>query len=161
MQSKVKLVRVEDNDANRISFIWEVRTNIEVDKFLNGEPPKSFTEHVNYLNSKRNEKAFFVIECDGEFCGYCQIDTVGEPECGWAILPQFWGKGIGGQSVEELASWCRGWNNAFERNGYETRWDNLILYVKEDNHRAIRVYEKNGFIPVGITDGQLKMEKKL
>lgn len=75
-----------------------------------------------------------ISEVDGEYWGY-----IGEK--------QYWGKGI--------SQWMLDRSIEFSKR----RKIDLYLYVKEDNIRAIRAYEKKGFVSKILTEaGLLRME---
>jgi RimJ/RimL family protein N-acetyltransferase len=57
----------------------------------------------------------------------------------------FWGKGIGSEVVE------LGLKFAFKI----LKVHKVVLDVREDNLRAIRVYEKNGFVHEGVVQAQV------
>lgn len=152
----VRLVRVNPENPLHVSFMWNVRTDPRVDEHLTGDPPDKFYKHAKYLYDKSGVKAFFIIMNNkDEACGYCQIDLIGkEHEVGFALKPDFWGQGIGTEATKELVKWVKDWNdkisNRIGSNGKPVNdprksIPKLVLYVKEDNARAIKVYEKCGF----------------
>lgn len=168
----VNLVRINPENPLHVTFMWQVRTNPKVDEFLSGEPPEKFHKHAKYLYDVEGTKAFFII-MDGEAaCGYCQIVLIGkEHEVGFALKPEYWGKGIGTKAANALIDWCKGWNKSISlRTGANGEPVNdphksipkLVLYVKEDNQRAIRAYEKCGFKFLCKYNGsEVKMELEL
>ena len=61
-------------------------------------------------------------------------------EFGVSVLKNYWDQGIGTAMVQELIQWAK--------NSSEIR--KLNLRVRSDNDRAVRVYEKLGFIQEGL-----------
>lgn len=57
---------------------------------------------------------------------------IGEKDC--------WGKGIGSEAVKELID--LGFNSGFCKS--------IRLWVRSDNVRAIKSYQKNGFVTIGL-----------
>lgn len=160
MKRPVELIRVDKNNPDHVSFMWKVRTDSQVDKYLTGEAPDIFYKHAEYIFN--TDRAFFIIVSEGQWCGYCQVNIVAaDKEVGWAILPEFWSRGIGSLAVKGLIEWCRDWNIHYKENGYKILFDRLVLYVLSDNVRAIRTYSKNGFEEVSVNDNILKMEYQL
>jgi RimJ/RimL family protein N-acetyltransferase len=82
--------------------MFTIRTHPQVISCLHGPAPQSFQGHVDYL-SRVKDKDFFLLKVDGKLCGYCQRTHLDkEIELGWAIHPDYWGQGIGNDSVQEL-----------------------------------------------------------
>lgn len=61
-------------------------------------------------------------------------------EFGVSVLKNYWDQGIGTVLVQELIQWAKDSNKVRKLN----------LRVRSDNDRAIRVYEKIGFIQEGL-----------
>lgn len=60
-------------------------------------------------------------------------------EFGITVLKEHWGKGIGGELISYLVEWSK-----------ETQIVRKInLWVRSDNHRAIGLYRKSGFVSGG------------
>jgi len=137
-----------------LKFLYDTRTHPEIDKMLSGEPPKSYEQHLNYLNKVLGKTRWVYIAYNEENnkIGYSQIYDVTEThlEVGFAIHPNFQGKGYGKSIVEETI-----------KKAIETFPDKkIILYVKKDNPKAIHIYEKFGFEKKGTKADTFYMEIK-
>lgn len=69
---------------------------------------------------------------------------------GITVLKEAWGRGIGTALMERLIAHAK-------ENGIEI----IELQVRCDNTRAIRLYEKFGFVKIGHYPGCLKVDGKL
>lgn len=145
VQQKVELVPLDLNNPEHIGCLYKVRTNSEVSKYLTGAIPQNFLKHTEYLYNVKN-KDFFVLKIDQQLCGYCQrTHTEHEIELGWAIHPDYWGKGIGKASISDLVKR----SISFKKP--------LILFVQKNNPRALNLYQKNSFTVVEETEILYKM----
>ncbi len=129
----IELTPLDLNNAKHMGCMFNVRTHPSVCTFMPGSPPKNFLEHVQYLYNVKN-KVFFLIGNEEELFGYCQA-TFGleEIELGWAIAPQYWGKGIGTEAVRQLIETVL------------PHGKRIVLYVRKNNPRAIALYKKYNF----------------
>ncbi|HYH82887.1 MAG TPA: GNAT family protein [Longimicrobium sp.] len=69
-------------------------------------------------------------------------------EFGVSVLREWWGRGVGPALLEEMIAWARG--------GGVVRKINLRVHV--DNVRAIRLYERLGFVHEGRTTRDMFMD---
>lgn len=147
-QQKVSLVPLDLNEASHLGCMFTVRSHPEVAQFMPGNPPANFLQHVNYLYHVKN-KEFFIIQIDNTPCGYCQ-GTLGEHEIelGWALHPNYWGKGIGSEAVKLLV------------DRFATQDKKIVLFVQKNNQRALTLYKKHSFnlLDESEDDNQYKME---
>lgn len=67
-------------------------------------------------------------------CGVLKRDTLEDIDLGYALLPEFSGKGYAVESAAGVVDYAR--TLGFNR---------IVAIVKPDNERSIRVLEKNGF----------------
>jgi RimJ/RimL family protein N-acetyltransferase len=75
--------------------------------------------------------------------GFMRGRTEGTLLLGYAVLPEYRGKGYGSEAVRSLTEW------ALEDPGV----DRLVAIAAPDSTASIRVLEKNGFAPTGDEDG--------
>jgi RimJ/RimL family protein N-acetyltransferase len=124
-------------------------------EYLNSEEIKEYVSLVfpinNFLeeewikrNAISNSNLTFAIEIDGKLIGTAglkDIDWINRcAEYGIAIyIPDYWNKGIGTEVTQLMLRY------AFEYLNLNRVW----LRVFENNPRALRVYEKCGFITEG------------
>lgn len=138
MQNKTEIVPLSLNSSDHIVWMFEVRSHPDVTPFFFAPPPITFSEHVNFLSKsiENKEREYFVVYYEGKKCGYCQVILQSEHyEIGFALHPDWWGKGIGEASGKLLL-------DLIEKN-YEKK--KISLVVKKTNFRALRLYEKLGF----------------
>jgi len=92
-----------------------------------------------------------LIQKDGETIGITGFYRLGihpknpnEYWLGWfGILPEYRGSGVSKDSIDKLIDIIMGENPKFEK---------LMVYLEEDNHRAKRFYEKIGFKYLSTVD---------
>lgn len=144
-QNNVQLIPLDRTNSAHLDLMYAVRTHPEVDKHLCNSPPDSFETHVQYLEraQKSGCKEFFLISFNGTLCGYCHTTSQKDAiELGWALHPDWWGKGIGRSCVKLLVE-------TVQHSVKE-----LTLIVKKDNVRAFSLYQKCGFAFVRETENQ-------
>jgi RimJ/RimL family protein N-acetyltransferase len=96
-----------------------------------------------------------LVVCDGQYIvGWCRMfptHTPGEADVGIGLLLPYRDQGLGTSTLRQAVGWARGQNLA-----------QLTLTARLDNHRAIHVFEKCGFSPVGRSNGiRIKMRRTL
>jgi RimJ/RimL family protein N-acetyltransferase len=131
---KLKLAEEEDE----LLFLYKTRTNPEIDKMLTGSPPKDYSSHIKYFNSVQGKvRWIFIAYIDNDMVGYSQIYDITDTSCevGFAISPNFQGKGFGKSLVLATINKAR---NFFKNK-------KIVLYVLKTNSKAISVYNKVGF----------------
>ena len=82
--------------------------------------------------------------------GWCRTfptDLPGEAEIGIGLLPPYRDRGMGTDMVRRTLDWAC--ENGLAR---------LTLTTRDDNHRAIHVFEKCGFSPTGRSEGNKWIE---
>lgn len=170
MSIEANLVNFDRDNPDHYAIMYKTRMHPEVNKFLNGPRPSNFLEHVQYLYKKSFTKNFLIIEMlkrghlnqieNPTLCGYVQIDVFSK-EVGWAIHPDFQGLGLGKQAVRKTVEWADEVNKEFKNLSTDAHFDKLILEVKRDNTKAIRIYEQCGFEVYNDCDGLLFMKRNL
>jgi len=98
-------------------------------------------------NAPDRRDIVIVENATGEFAGEAvlnEFDAAAESANFRIVLrgPAWFGRGLGSEATELMA------RHAFERIGLRR----LTLDVREDNQRAIRAYQKAGFVPTGAFD---------
>lgn len=83
-------------------------------------------------------KQSWVAECDGGIVGWCVAANHEDRNelVSLYVLPNFHGQGVGHQLIEAALAWLGGEKEIF-------------LHVVSYNSRAIRFYEKHGFVDAG------------
>lgn len=133
---KFRKIRRED-----LHFLNEVR-NFYAEDFLHDSRKFSIGETFEWLS--RENPDYYMIEIEEEIIGYFRISKY-SPEnkniyIGADIHPNFTGKGLGYLSYKKFISYL------FE----EYDLNKISLEVLSNNHRAIHLYEKIGFIKEGV-----------
>jgi len=120
----------------------------ETDNLTFGEEGLPFTveQEQEYIKSLEGTRSvFFVALVDGKIVGDASFTAESRErmahrgEFGVSILKEYWGRGIGGMLLEKIID--------FARN--EAKAEIISLEVRSDNTRAIKLYEKYGFIKTG------------
>ena len=106
-----------------------------------------------FLMSKND--AMFVAVCDGKIVGNAVVERnriarySHRAEISLTVLRDFWGKGIGTHLMKMMIDFAK-------TVGIEI----LYLEVRNDNHRALSLYEKFGFESIGIFKNFFKIGEK-
>jgi RimJ/RimL family protein N-acetyltransferase len=83
-----------------------------------------------------------LVATDGaNIVGWCRLfptDANGEAELGIGLLAPTRGHGLGTQMLLEAIAWA-----------HERRLARLVLTTRADNHQALRLFTKHGFVPTG------------
>jgi len=135
----VKLIPLDINDPDQVEWIYKVRTHPDVASHFFAPPPENFKAHMQFLfnATKNKERDFFIVYSNDEPCGYCQvIHRYDSYDVGFAFHPNYWGKGLGSASCEQLI--------ACVKNYPEKK--KITLVVKKNNKRALNLYKKLGFV---------------
>jgi len=122
-----------------LNFLFKARTNPEVDRLLEGDPPSNLEDHLNYISKVQSKSRFIYIAYENNIpVGYSQIYDITSKsiEVGFVILPEYQGRGLGKQLVKKTLDIC---NSKFCKL-------NIILYVKKENIKARHIYECFGFV---------------
>jgi len=108
--------------------------------------PRWSTDEPTMLRWLTDEELnLLIVEVGGEAVGIMDFEEVSEPEYFSAgmdigLLSCCVGKGVGTEALRLLASWL------IDERGHHR----LTIDPAADNARAIRVYEKLGYRPIGI-----------
>jgi RimJ/RimL family protein N-acetyltransferase len=149
----IKLVPLDQNNPDHVGWLFKVRTHPEVAARFFAPPPKKFVDHVQFLTKvlETKEREFFIVYADDQMTGYCQIINRSDNlEVGFALHPDWQGKGIGSASVQLLLDHIR-------QSGSD-KSSHITLIVKKDNQRAINLYQKFGFVITAELDNELSMK---
>lgn len=150
---QIKLELLDHNNPDHVGWMYKVRAHPEVAAYFFAPPPEKFVDHVQFLTRvmEKKERDFFIVYADGQMAGYCQIINFPDGfEIGFALHPNWWGKGIGNTSMELLLEHLR--------QADSEKSNNITLVVKNDNVRAINLYKKYGFVVINEKDNQFQMK---
>jgi UDP-2,4-diacetamido-2,4,6-trideoxy-beta-L-altropyranose hydrolase len=147
MIDKFIVRRASVEDAQRI---WEIRNHpLSRKESLNTEEI-SLADHISWFSAKylaNSKDNCSVLEIDKKTVGYCRLDVQDSKYIvSIAIDPDHHGKGLGtfllGESLHQL------------------NLDKTVLAtVRKDNPASLRIFEKNGFIPVKDDDAFVYLER--
>lgn len=145
---KVKFVEYSETYLE-LSWIWLNDITI---KTMTMTPNITKEKQVEWFNSlkKRNDYYIWGIECEMNPIGAVGIKKVdfinrkGE-YFGYIGNKEYWGQGIGSKMVQFVL-----------KRSSELGLEEVYLHVSNDNKRAIRLYEKCGFI-----DGQIDAQSEI
>ncbi|RIW37339.1 GNAT family N-acetyltransferase [Bacillus salacetis] len=113
---------------------------------------KAGFEKIIRKDADQRRNLFLVAETDGELVGYARCEgselkrLLHKVEFGVAVRKDFWGYGIGRNLLQQSLDWAD-----------SEKISKVILSVLETNQKAIRLYEKLGFVKEGL----LKRDKFL
>jgi len=103
-----------------------------------------------FIDSERD--AMIIAEVDGNVVGNCSFSPVGKKirvrhrcSIGIALYEKVWGLGIGTYLLEELIT-----------NAMECGYEQMELNVVSRNERAVKLYEKMGFVKCGSMPNAMK-----
>lgn len=136
---------LERDIADRIA----IGSNAEFVRLVGGDDrvlaPMTESEGEDWFRRVAAEPYYWVIEIEGRAVGTARLHHLDEPnrKAMFAIGifdPALWGKAYGSIATRLVLTF-----------GFETlRLHRIALRVLADNHRAIRAYEKCGFVREGV-----------
>jgi RimJ/RimL family protein N-acetyltransferase len=119
-------------------FLFDTRRHSLVDRWLVGNKPELYTDHCRYIRKVQGvTKYIYIAYILDKMVGYCQLDKkneAGEIEFGFVVHPWYKNKGYGKGILQEIIKLTKG--------------ENIVMFVKVDNHACIRIHEKAGFVKV-------------
>ena len=121
---------------NDFDFMLKLVNDSQVKKYLPGLilDEKMLTRWIGSLDDSSNEYIIQLADSDVEI-GECSLSTVGNAvEAGLMILPEYWNKGYGTETVGKLMEMA----NSLGRS-------KITATTDKDNTAMIRILEKNGF----------------
>ena len=134
--------------AELLEFIDKISGETDYLTFGPGEFNTSLEQEEEFVKSHvESENHYFTVaEIDGAIAGTVVFIGGGKPrirhagEIGLSVLKKYWGYGVGSALVESLIEWAK--SSGIIRK--------LNLRVRPDNERAVRLYEKFGFVREGV-----------
>ena len=133
--------------------LTELLNDLENQELVGGSlEPMNEAEVLNWLNLKRSDECtnIFAIICQDDFAGYVLITSIdrinGHAVFGINISRVFQGKGVGAIAMKHVHDFCK--------DSLSLR--KLVLYVREDNQRAISLYKRLGYKSVGSLLNHIK-----
>ena len=154
MNYNVSLVKKEDA-KQMLNYLQRVGSETDFLLFGSSGVPMTLSQEENFLDSVNNTEysRMFVVKKEDEIIGNAYIHVNPrerirhKAEIAISVLKEYWGKGVGSLLMENLIDYAK--STAF----IET----IYLEVVSENLRAIRLYEKFGFITFGINKNASKI----
>jgi RimJ/RimL family protein N-acetyltransferase len=156
----IDITRAEPEDAAEILALSRI-VGSETDNLSYGAAGLPFTvdaERRFLADCAASEKTVFLIaRRDGELIGMASFSALSgarmchRGEIGICIRRSAWGMGAGSMLMEALLEFAK------TSAGVEI----VTLEVRSDNERAIRLYQKFGFVKTGSLPGYFKIDGRL
>ncbi|MGE5578191.1 MAG: N-acetyltransferase family protein [Syntrophothermus sp.] len=131
-----------------VGYLQQIARESNFLTFGEGEFSMSVAQEEEYIEQslQADNRLFLVAEVDGRIVG--NLSFSGGPrtrirhmgELGVSVIREYWGLGIGGRMLEYLIDWAKA-------SGVIRK---INLRTREDNERAIRLYERMGFRREGV-----------
>ena len=144
MEFKIRKALLDDAYNRAVCHVssWQsAYKGIVPDEILNNLSAEKIAEKFK-AELERNEYSYYCAEYANEVVGHFNIGKCREDDKldagelrGIYLIEKLWGKGHGKEMMEYAL-------NLLKKTGY----DEVILWVLEDNNRARKFYEKCGFI---------------
>lgn len=152
--------RATVDDAEKILALTKI-CGAETDNLSYGDEglPISVEQERCYLESvlQSDKDIFYVVRVGQNIVGIANYSTfskrrmVHRGELGLCVRKSAWGKGIGHALMEKILAFAK--NNA--------QVEIISLEVRNDNIRAIKLYQDFGFKKIGTFEGYFKIDGKL
>ncbi|RWH38578.1 MAG: GNAT family N-acetyltransferase [Mesorhizobium sp.] len=140
---------MEERDLETI-LVWRNRDEARV--WFKNSDRIAFEAHLAWYERycQKEDDFFFLVEANGHPVGQCAIYDIGSgsAEVGrFLVAPEMAGQGYIGRSCAEIVRFGTGFLNL----------SYLFLEVMEQNAKAIRLYERHGFIEESRFGGLIRM----
>lgn len=132
-----------------LEFMYQTRCHPAVNEMLTGNPPASFEEHTKFMD--KHGGRYYVLLDDDQPVAYSQIKPFHDVTCevGFVVNPEFQNKGYGNRLIK------------LTLDRAQEEYCAAVLYVLQNNHRAIHLYNKFGFVPIENRGGEISMSLEL
>lgn len=134
--------------------LTELLNDLENQQLVGGSlEPMNEADVLIWLNHKRSDKGthIFAIICRDEFAGYVLISSIDKLNehavFGINISRSSQGQGVGAIAMDYVHKFCRD----------KLSLRKLVLYVREDNQRAISLYKRLGYKSIGSLQDHIKV----
>lgn len=152
MAIEIEKARPEDAQA-MIAYMNVVGCETENLSFGNEGYPVSEAEEEEIIREKNqsSRNALFLARKNGEIVGSASIEAFSyrkahRAEFGISVVKAAWGQGIGSKLLEKVIQHAK-----------EQQIAIIECQVRSDNERAIRLYQKYGFIKIGTYPGYFRI----
>ena len=139
---------VQSDAAGLVSYIDRISSQSDFLTFGPGEFNVTVTQEEAFIEgiSTQNNALMLVAEAEGQIIANLSFSGGPRPrvahvgELGVSVLEAYWNQGVGTKLMEYLIEWAKESKTIRKIN----------LRVRSDNHSAIHVYKKLGFIEEGL-----------
>lgn len=154
---KLIIRRANKEDAkNIIEYLNKIGGESDFLTFGENQFKIGIEDERDYIdNANSSENSIVIVATIGnEIVGIGSINSTKKERTkhngilGISIRKQYWGIGLGSFMMEYLIKWCKS-NKITKR---------IELLVREDNERAIKLYEKFGFEREGLLKGDMYVD---
>ncbi len=147
-------IRLVPFDQTYLDFSWGWLNDAET-KRLTLTPDFTREDQVSFFDSLPDLEGYRIwgVEYDSEPIGAAGLKNFrGTMAEYWGYIGEkaFWGRGLGSKLMGKV-----------EDAAYDLGFLILDLNVSESNERAIRLYEKHGYFRTEVSEGVLRMLKRL
>jgi len=133
-----------------LKFLYKTRRDPKIDKYLTGNPPLSYEDHMVFMAS--NSHRFRILVDKYSYVGYGQITEREDGHCevGFVVATEYQNMGYGKRLIDLIVTEA------------EIKYKTLGLYVKKNNEWAIRICKRIGFKECRlINNDEWYMEKEV
>lgn len=139
---------IKSDAKNLVAYVDKISSQSDFLTFGPGEFNISVGQEEAFIESLSTQEnaLLLVAESEGEIIGNLSFSGGPRPriahvgELGISVLAEYWGHGIGTKLMEHLIQWAKESKTIRKVN----------LRVRSDNHNAIQLYKKLGFIEEGL-----------
>ena len=150
---EVKIRKATPDDAESISHIWEVVCAERIHTAVS--TPFTAKQESEYISSLSEKEGIFVAEFNNKIVGFLSLDLWSKAidsfkhvcTIGTFLLPEWRGKGISYILANHTFDFAKA-------NDYKK----IIIYVRKGNERAIKFYQKLGFLVKGELEQQVLID---
>ena len=154
IEKKVNVVRLRPANDDDIGIYFQVRNDPEVwPGFYTQRATLDWKEHVKWWYSRNSDWRKFIIENNSIPIGILNIGQLDHwsPEVGYAIYPQYWGKGYGREAVRLSLEFMKSKGKQY-----------CHTTVLKNNERSLRLLKSLGFIEaMDAREGEVWLTKSL
>ncbi|MBE3143543.1 MAG: GNAT family N-acetyltransferase [Planctomycetes bacterium] len=144
---------IQLREATDIDFYLKVRNDPKVwPGFYTQREPLTLETHLAWWYSRNQDWRKFIIELDGPI-GILNIGQLDHwsPEIGYALLPEYWGKGYGTEAVKMALNWLKS-------RGYGYTHTTVL----KTNKRSLNLLKGLGFEILGdAREGEVWLTKRI
>jgi RimJ/RimL family protein N-acetyltransferase len=136
----IRPLQIEDA---AISYLW--RNDEEIWKYTGSRPDLEITYDIerDWIVKAISEKISkrFAIIVDGVYVGNIQLTNLTKQDAQYHIFigdKDYWGKGIAFLGTQQLIEYAKN----------ELKLNSIYLFVSPNHEKAIKLYERSGFVQV-------------